>query len=330
MPKQSTAAQAARNDARAGMKYTEALRARKSGLAVPAAPHIVQFLAERSGNFYQLVGGITAVWARSGHRVLLLQEASDAWRWVMRPRGRNRRKQAPAVPPEPRTTVLWTPPTGASGCLVHHICMWEALGPRPQRGFPDIDRSQLHAALDAAGTDYDVIVMLPEGSWSYPDTDAATAHVILADIDDFPHTDCRSALPGSLEETGAALSPEQSAAVLRDRCRSFLFNIHRREIPLKGVIWQTHRKPPVDAAYLARIDRDMDRAGLPSLGWNTFKGWPTSYRQLPDPEELQDPDLAHHYEHLARRVHAALDTRPASQPTARHRCAPATITPTGG
>ncbi len=31
-------------------------------------------------------------------------------------------------------------------------------------------------------------------------------------------------------------------------------------VPLDGLIWQSHWKLPVDAAYLAAIDRDMDRA----------------------------------------------------------------------
>ncbi len=329
MPKQSTAAQNARKDARAGMKYTKALRARNAGLTAPApAPHVVRFLAERPGDLYQLVGGIAASWAHTGQRVLVLQEASDSWRWAMRLRPRSRRKQTPATPPEPTTSVLWTAPADAPGRLVHHTCMWETLVPSPGRGFPDRDRSELHAVLDAAQHDYDVIVMMPDGTWSSPDREAATAHVVLATVGDFPHTDCRNVLLGSLAETGTPLSPEQSAAVLRERCLAFLFSIHRLKVPLEGVIWHTHEGPPVDAAYLAGIDRDMDRVGLPSLGWTVYKGWVTEYGRLPEAEKLQDPNFVRRHERIATRVRAALDAQPVrapegGRPAAREMTAPA-------
>ncbi|MEU6018042.1 hypothetical protein ABZ826_29615 [Streptomyces sp. NPDC047515] len=103
-----------------------------------------------------------------------------------------------------------------------------------------------------------------DGTWSYPDAESTNAHVVLADIDNLAHTDCRSLLPGSLQETGVPLAPEQRAAVLRNRCLSFLFNIHGLAVPLEGVTWQTHGKQSVDAAYLTGIDRDMARGGLQS------------------------------------------------------------------
>lgn len=90
-------------------KYTEALRRAGAGDA-PHAPHVLRFLAERSGNLYYLVGGVAAAWAHSGQRVLLLEEAEDYWRWSMSGvgRSRSRRKKAiePATPPEPTTSTL--------------------------------------------------------------------------------------------------------------------------------------------------------------------------------------------------------------------------------
>ncbi|MEU0671991.1 hypothetical protein ABZ330_03740 [Streptomyces sp. NPDC006172] len=152
MPKnQSTAAQSARRASRNGNKYTEALRRATTGDA-PHAPHVLRFLAERSGNLYHLAGGIAAAWAHSGQRVLLLEEAEDYWRWTMsgvgRRRGRRKKEIEPATPPEPTTSTLWASPDGP-GLLTRHTCMWEARHPTQEsdRGFPRTDRSPLTAAV---------------------------------------------------------------------------------------------------------------------------------------------------------------------------------------
>ncbi|MGP3974411.1 hypothetical protein ACTWQF_10465 [Streptomyces sp. 8N114] len=171
-------------------------------------------------------------------------------------------------------------------------------------------------ALDA----YDVIVLLPKEGWCYPDRESATAHVVLGEVDVFPHTDCRTLLPGTRgEEEGVPLSPEQSAAVLRERCVSFLFGSPRLPIALDGVIWQSNGKLPVDADYLAGVDRDMSRAGLRPLGWTTFERWPTSHRELPEPAQFQNLDFVQRYQLVAERLRMALDARPAGkQQTSPH------------
>ncbi len=133
MPKnQSTAAQSARRASRSGAKYTEALRRAKTSEATPRTPHVLRFLAEHSGNLYHLVGGITAAWAHSGQRVLLLEEAEDYWRLTMsrvrRSRNRRKKENEPAAPPEPTTSTLWASPDGP-GVLMRHICMWEVRHP---------------------------------------------------------------------------------------------------------------------------------------------------------------------------------------------------------
>ncbi|MEU6806728.1 hypothetical protein [Streptomyces neyagawaensis] len=318
MPKnQSTAAQSARRASRSGEKYTEVLRRARAGDA-PHAPHVLRFLAERSGSLYYLVGGIAAAWAHSGQRVLLLEESEDYWRWSMsgvgRGRSRSRRKKAiePATPPEPTTSTLWASP-GGPGVLVHHTCMWEVRHPSREsdRGLPRTDRSPLAAAV-ASGLDaYDVIVLLPR-YWSYPDRENATAHVVLGEVDIFPHTDCRTALPGPRgEEMGVPLSSEQSAAVLRERCLGFLFGSPHRPIRVDGVIWQSNGELPVDADYLAGVDRDMNRAGLCPLGWAISERWPSPHRELPEPGRLRDLSFVQRYQPIAGRLRTALDARPA-------------------
>ncbi|WP_406486617.1 hypothetical protein [Streptomyces sp. NBC_01563] len=320
MPKNhSTAAQTARRASRSGGKYTEALRHANSEM--PSAPHVLRFLAERSGNLYQLVGGIAAAWAHSGQRVLLLEEAEGYWRWTMsgvldrRSRGRRKKETGPATPPEPTTSALWASPDGP-GLLVHHTCMWEVrhLSRESDRGLPRTDRSPLAAAVAGSLDAYDVIVLLPKSAWSYPDRESATAHVVLGEIDIFPDSDCRTALPGpGGEERGAPLGPEQSAAVLRERCLGFLFGFPSLPIQLDGVIWQANGELPVDADYLAGVDQDMNRAGLRPLGWTIAERRPDPHKQLPKPDQLNDPSFVQRYRPIAGRLREALDTRPAGR-----------------
>ncbi|MFE5097384.1 hypothetical protein ACFRCI_45680 [Streptomyces sp. NPDC056638] len=284
----------------------------------PHAPHVLRFLAERSGNLYRLAGGIAAAWAHSGQRVLLLEEAQDYWRWTMngvfdrRSRGRRKKETEPAAPPEPTTSTLWASPDGP-GVLVQHTCMWEVRYPswESDRSGPRTDRSPLAAAVADALDAYDVIVLLPKSAWSYPDRESATAHVVLGEIDIFPDADCRTALPGTGgEERGVPLSPEQSAAVLRERCLGFLFGFPSLPIQLDGVIWQSNGELPVDANYLAGIDRDMNRAGLRPLGWTLSERWPAPHRQLPEPDQLKDLRFVQRYQPIAERLRMALDARP--------------------
>ncbi|GAA3163811.1 hypothetical protein [Streptomyces ramulosus] len=318
MPKnQSTAAQSARRASRSGDKYTEALRRAKTSDATPRTPHVVRFLAERSSNLYHLVGGITAAWAHSGQRVLLLEEAEDYWRWTMsgvtRSRRRRKKETEPAAPPEPTTSTLWASPDGP-GVLMRHICMWEVRHPSREsnRGWPRTDRGPLAATVAGALDAYDVIVLLPKSGWSYPDRENATAHVVLGEIDVFPDADCRTALPvPGGEEKGVPLSPEQSAAVLRERCLDFLFGFPNRPIRLDGVIWQSNGELPVDADYLAGVDRDMNRAGLRPLGWTLAGRWPDQPRQLPV-DQMKNPGFVQRYQAVAERLRTALDARPAT------------------
>ncbi|MDQ1013409.1 hypothetical protein QFZ82_007977 [Streptomyces sp. V4I23] len=320
MPKnQSTAAQTARRASRSGGKYTEALR-RATTSEAPRTPHVLRFLAEHAGNLYHLVGGIAAAWAHSGQRVLLLEEAEDYWRWTMsgvferRPRNRRKKETEPAAPPEPTTSTLWASPDGP-GVLVHHTCMWEVRHPSREsdRGLPRTDRSPLADAVVGALDAYDVILLLPKSAWSYPDRENATAHVVLGEINVFPDADCRTALPGpGGEEKGVPLSPEQSAAVLRERCLGFLFGFPSLPIRLDGVIWQSNGELPVDADYLAGIDRDMNRAGLRPLGWTLCERWPDQHRQLPL-DQMKDPSFVQRYQPVAERLRMALDSRPAGR-----------------
>ncbi|MET8630281.1 hypothetical protein ABZW30_42355 [Kitasatospora sp. NPDC004669] len=303
MPKnQTTAAQGARQDARAGAKFTSALRTRQAQAARRSRRMpVLRFLASGGRDLYELVGGIAATWAQQGQRVLLLQEANSRWRTAGLVRRGRRREISVPTPPEPTSAILWQHPTGA-GLLAHHTFVWN---PGPMTAS---DRAPLQVAVAQARDDYDVVVLLPDRNWSFPDRDVATMHVAVAQVEDFPHTDCRIALPDTFEERGIPLSPEQSAAVLRERYLSFLFGIPHLPVELSGLILQVREEIPVDDAYLDGVERDMDRAGLRTLGWTTFTGFGTGHRRLPEPSELSCPDFLAPYARIAARLHQRLES----------------------
>ncbi|SCG02360.1 hypothetical protein GA0115256_14529 [Streptomyces sp. DconLS] len=79
------------------------------------------------------------------------------------------------------------------------------------------------------------------------------------------------------------------------------------------MIWQSNWDLPVDADYLAGVDRDMSRAGLRPLGWSLARRRPYPHEQLPEPDQLKDPPFVQRYQLIAERLRAALDARPADR-----------------
>ncbi|GGU67918.1 hypothetical protein GCM10010274_65370 [Streptomyces lavendofoliae] len=90
----------------------------------------------------------------------------------------------------------------------------------------------------------------------------ATAHVVLGEVDAFPHTDCEPCSLAQSARSRASHSAPSRAAVLRERCLDFLLGFPHLPITVVGVIWQPNWKLPLGADYLAGIDRDMSRVGL--------------------------------------------------------------------
>ncbi|WSQ14960.1 hypothetical protein OG604_48665 [Streptomyces sp. NBC_01231] len=98
---------------------------------------------------------------------------------------------------------------------------------------PRTDRSPLTAAVADALDAYDVIVLLPR-YWSYPDRESATAHVVLGEIDIFPHTDCRTALPGPRgEEKGCPAEPRAERGGSAGALSGLPLRIHK-QLPEPG------------------------------------------------------------------------------------------------
>lgn len=293
MPKQqTTAGQAARRDARTGAKYTVALRTRQARAVPPSGqPPVVRFLAEGCHDIHRMTGGIAAARARRGERVLLLEESDPYWRMTHLLKHWRQRKRPEAVPPQPTTSALWRCSRG-SGLIDHHTCLWRQDPTQP-------DRTLLQDAVAAAGKDYDLILLIPDGSWSNPERSVAAVHIAIGVVHDFPHTDCRTVVPGTDEEHGIPLTPQQSAAVLRERCLSHLFGPFQPPVPVAGVVWRVRHEPPVDRGYLDRIDQDMRRVGLPTIAWSVIPDFVMEMDRLPTAAQLADPHFSQPYEQIA-------------------------------
>ncbi|WP_052441416.1 hypothetical protein [Streptacidiphilus anmyonensis] len=300
--RQPTSAQAARSDARAGGKYTTALREHRarSGAPVP----VVQFLADGTDELRPLVDGVSASWAHSGLRVLLLQEAESELR-ISFPSRKGQLLQP--VPAEPTTTVLWEQADGP-GRLVRHICPWD----EPAVG--ELDFARLQEAIATEGAGFDVVVLLQRCDRPYRLGEFVTSCVAVARVGQLPHEDCvvRTTNTGELART--PLSPEQCAAVLRLRGLRFLFELGDDDpIPLDGVIWRVRGPLPVTETYLAEVDLDMARFGVRTLAWSIWARSSAWVCGAPRPEQLADPAFVDHYSQASaqvRRVWAARTTGP--------------------
>lgn len=101
--------------------------------------------------------------------------------------------------------------------------------------------------------------------------------------------------------------------MLRERCLGFLFGSPHLPIALAGVIWQSNWELPVDADYLAGVDRDMNRVGLRPLGWSLTRRRPLSHKQLPEPDQMKDPSFVQRFQPIAARLRTALAARPAGR-----------------
>ncbi|WP_258177332.1 hypothetical protein [Streptomyces solincola] len=77
------------------------------------------------------------------------------------------------------------------------------------------------------------------------------------------------------------LSPEQSAAVLRERCLGFLFGFPHLPIHLDGVIWQVNDELPVDKDYLAGVDQTWTGPGCTPWAGHPLLCGPTSTGNCP-------------------------------------------------
>jgi hypothetical protein len=248
---------------------------------------IVQFLTESSSEVGSLPVQIAGAWARAGMRVLLLHEYEHApshWRMDLHSRRAKIRNEAKARIdgwPGPRSTVLWQAAPGAGrGIVVSQHVVW-SLHSSDRGGRLSFDDTPLREILETSRDHFDAIVLM--SSWPQHRQGARCIVLAFSDIPDsetIPFTYDRDVpLPRF------PLTPQQSAAVLRDRHLRFLASY--ASVPLLGMIISNRpsvRRPPrqVDAAFRAGLEEDMKSVGLPLLGHITLRARNLSERMSGD------------------------------------------------
>lgn len=246
-----------------GEKYTKLRHARS---AATQRGHIIQFLTENNGDVKVLPYQIGAAWARQGLRVLMLRDYTAFPRTLtLYSRTAKERRAAEAraqAHPGPRSTVLLE--AGHAQCrglLVEQETVWRAEDEAPGHSGP------LLGAIEAGRSHFDIVVVMARGR--YPRVHLADHFVLLAHTEDgIPEQEsvCRCTASGSAAER-VPLTPEQSAAMLRDRHLSFL----DCRVPLLGVVvsqTQWTGEPvrwPADG-FLRAVAENMAAVGVPLLG----------------------------------------------------------------
>jgi hypothetical protein len=243
----------------------------------------VQFLTDSFSEVGSLPVQIAGAWARAGLRVLMLHEYEEApsyLRMHLHSRRTKIRKEAEARIdgwPGPRSTVLWQAVPGAGrGIVVSQHAVWSTHSSEP-RGKLSFDDAPLREVMETSRDHFDAIVLM--SSWPQHRYGARCIMLAFSDIPDsetIPFTyDHDVPLPRF------PLTPQQSAAVLRDRHLRFLATY--ANVPLLGMITSNRfsvRQPPrqVDAAFLAGVEEDMEAVGLPLLGHITLRARTLSER----------------------------------------------------
>ncbi|MFJ9729704.1 hypothetical protein ACIRP3_44035 [Streptomyces sp. NPDC101209] len=251
-----------------GSRYTQ-LR----GSGQPRRGRVVQFLFENRQSLGSLPWQLAAVWARAGERVLLLAEykpyGADMQLYSRRAKQRKAAEARAQAWPGPRSTVLWTPPAGrGNGVLASQHTAWET--PRDP-GRPECYQGSLKQALALARAEFDIVVLLATPTWAR--TEFTDHFVLLAHSDGIPTTEALAHWHhGQSAPIERALTPAQSAALLRDRHLRFLYP---GPVPFLGMIacrslHPTRSTPDPGAGFIKSVKEDMAAAGIPLLGLVSF------------------------------------------------------------
>ncbi|MFF2812533.1 hypothetical protein ACFVT2_36250 [Streptomyces sp. NPDC058000] len=298
--------------------YTTALHNRD---ALQSRGQVVQFVARCLSDHFSAISGIGAAWARLGLRVLLLDERKYQ---VHSPTARRVKGRfvfdAPPEPPGPFSVLLWEAASGA-GRLVRLDMDWYAQDP----ALSSRDDSPLQDAIRHACTAFDITVLLPDfclDLWRpYP---VADHFVAVAGVGDLPRHETRLRMAGLdkvLEKS--ALTPQQSAAVLRDRHLGFL---NGRGAAIHGLVCRGSAEArDADPAFYDAVVQDMVDSGIPLLGWiaeHTGKLRPSG--AVPSKEHLGDDEFVEPY--MATALHL-LTVLPGIRTRARRQGAPAPSVP---
>ncbi|MFD9575576.1 hypothetical protein ACFWBI_37885 [Streptomyces sp. NPDC059982] len=216
-----------------------------------------------------IIGGIAAAWARLGLRVLLLSEREHEAR-VPKLR-RVKGEWVPVEPPSPPgsySTPLWNPfpHQGGRGRLAEQNLHWYETEATADRS----TESPLRQAVAYARESFDLIVLLPSFILSdlWHPFDVTDHFVAIAGVGDLPRVERRIGRAGAKQVVHRPqLTPQQSAAVLRDRHLGFL---SRHGVAIHGLV--CHGSADARAAdpdFYDAVAQDMSDGGVPLLGWVT-------------------------------------------------------------
>ncbi|WP_069764872.1 hypothetical protein [Streptomyces sp. LUP47B] len=247
----------------AGVRYTQVRRA-----ALPSRNgRTVQFLLEDRYELSTLAVQIAAAWALQGMRVLLVHEYKPSGigmeLYSRRARERKAAEQRLQEWPGYRSTLLWKAGTGRDqgGLLVEQHTPWSTPPANPK--YLTTDDSPLRDALQLGRRHFDCIVLMGRPTW--PHRELVDHFVVLAATNGAPvaETLTHGAMPEERREH--PLTPEQSAALLRERHLNFL---HHRPTAFLGMISGSRQLPAAEPkpGFVHAVEANMAAAGIPLLG----------------------------------------------------------------
>ncbi|MGW7086596.1 hypothetical protein ACWGH2_24280 [Streptomyces sp. NPDC054871] len=265
--------------------------------------YIVQFLShERHLQPSGVASQMAAAWADQGLEVLVVRRPVDRMPRFVTTGGRPR-LESPSVEYGPRAPVLWTHPSGR-GRLVEYRCPWADAASK------SYGESPLRQAVAEMRRYFDVILLLDEAEFPAPRQSAET-YVLIA-YSDLPRTQTRlTATADGPRSEERALTPEQSAAILRDRQ---LHSVSQLPHPVTGVVCVSQEDPTAaDAAFASAVAADMADSGFPIAGWVPKSARSHTFTSSA-PGSWTPPDPAEGYHHAAAKLLHLPKTAPRARP----------------
>ncbi|WBO69040.1 hypothetical protein [Streptomyces camelliae] len=248
----------------AGVRYTQVRRR-----MVPASRHgrVVQFLFDEQCELGTLTVQIASAWAQQGLRVLLVHKykpyGSDLRLYSRKARERKAAEERQRAWPGHRSTLLRADirDRGRGGLLVEQHTPWSHPPTDPRR--PSLDEGPLQDALQLGRRHFDALVLMGQPTW--PRRDLVDHFVVLAASNGVPVAETlgHGAVPE--ERIDRPLTPEQSAALLRERHLKFLYH---RPTAFLGMITGSRKQPAAEpvSGFSRLVEVDMAAAGIPLLG----------------------------------------------------------------
>lgn len=180
-----------------------------------------------------------------------------------RSRERKAAEQREQAWPGSRSTLLWRAATGRGqeGLLVEQHTSWSTPPADPK--YLTGDDSPLRDALQLGRRHFDTVVLMGRPTW--PHRQLVDHFIVLAATNGAPVTETltHGAVPEERQER--PLTPDQSAALLRERHLNFLYH---RPAAFLGMITGSRRLPPAEPVpgFIQAVETNMIAAGIPLLG----------------------------------------------------------------